>query len=165
MHCFSGAYICNIEYLYGKTLHICSIYFLWDGVIVLKGHRIILYMWLSTGSQQPTVPGQENHKHSFLFPTGHPICVINIQSICNSCFFSFFLLFLDYLIKKFILIFISVYMCACFIFIFSVKNRRSLNVWCYVLIFLNNSFSYLYKNEIQAIDREAFKGLVSLEQL
>ena len=26
-------------------------------------------------------------------------------------------------------------------------------------------FSYLYKNEIQAIDRQAFKGLVSLEQL
>ncbi len=34
-----------------------------------------------------------------------------------------------------------------------------------VLIFLNNYFSYLYKNEIQAMDREAFKGLVSLEQL
>lgn len=35
----------------------------------------------------------------------------------------------------------------------------------YVLISLNISLSYLYKNEIQAIDREAFKGLVSLEQL
>lgn len=26
-------------------------------------------------------------------------------------------------------------------------------------------FSYLYKNEIQSIDRQAFKGLSSLEQL
>ena len=39
-------------------------------------------------------------------------------------------------------------------------------VQCVLLILPNISpFSYLYKNEIQSIDRQAFKGLVALEQL
>lgn len=36
---------------------------------------------------------------------------------------------------------------------------------CVLIPLTISSFSYLYKNEIQTIDREAFKGLVSLEQL
>lgn len=34
-----------------------------------------------------------------------------------------------------------------------------------LMLLIISSFSYLYKNEIQTIDRQAFKGLVSLEQL
>lgn len=34
-----------------------------------------------------------------------------------------------------------------------------------LMLLIISSFSYLYKNEIQSIDRQAFKGLVSLEQL
>ncbi len=34
-----------------------------------------------------------------------------------------------------------------------------------LMLLIISPFSYLYKNEIQSIDRQAFKGLVSLEQL
>lgn len=46
-------------------------------------------------------------------------------------------------------------------------NFPSRLIPCVVLLILLiiSPFSYLYKNEIQSIDRQAFKGLVSLEQL
>lgn len=36
---------------------------------------------------------------------------------------------------------------------------------CMLILLHVSCFSYLYKNEIQSIDRQAFKGLASLEQL
>lgn len=164
MHCFSGAYTCNIEHLYGKTLHSCSICFLWDGVIVLKGHRIIGFMWLSAGSQQPTAPGPE--KPQTFIPVSHrpPYrCyqyTVNVQQLFSSFYYSCII---------WLKIHFDLYFCVHDVHVLSlfsllkIGDPSMFDTRC-VLIFLN-SFSYLYKNEIQAMDREAFKGLVSLEQL
>lgn len=156
----------NIEDLYGKTQHICSIYFLWDGVIVLKVTGSFGLCDLALVLNNPLSLDRKTTNFHSCFPQATPsVLSIYSQYATGYLFIFFWLLFLHYLIKKWILIFISVCTCCACLFSLLKIGDTSMFDTGYVLIFLNNSFSYLYKNEIQAIDREAFKGLVSLEQL